>query len=204
MPFPDQLGERLLCIRSQGLAADFPGWWLTASLRLARAQEAEVALSCCGTVLNALQEKKDVLVAYRIDQATRDKLAEAVKSGQMTFFLVRDSDTRGLSDFIQVLDAGRTLIVTRQQLVQADVALTKDVADFSSALGGSWQEDTVDINAPGIATTLHAAAVGGASRLHRGRLGAWGENIVGRMARSLRRLSWVGGGWPPRTLPCAA
>jgi len=31
-------------------------------------------------------------------------------------------------------------------LVQADVALTKDVVNLSYALGGGWQEDTVDIN----------------------------------------------------------
>jgi len=130
----------------------FQGGRLTANLRLARAQEAEAALAYRGTVLNALQEVEDALVAYRTDQATRDRIAEAVKSGQTTLYLARDSYTHGLSDFIQVLDAERTLVGSRQQLVQADVALTNDVVGLYNALGGGWQEDSADIAAPAIAT----------------------------------------------------
>ena len=88
----------------------FQGGRLTAGLRLARAQQAEAALAYRGTVLNALREVEDALVAYRTDRAGRDKLAEAVRSGETTLYLARDSYTHGLADFIQVLDAERTLI----------------------------------------------------------------------------------------------
>jgi outer membrane protein TolC len=37
-----------------------------------------------------------------------------------------------------VLDAQRTLVTARQQLVQADVALINDVAGLYNALGGGW------------------------------------------------------------------
>ncbi len=96
----------------------FQGGRLTAGLRLARAQEAEAALAYRGTVLNALREVEDALVAYRTDRAGRDKLAEAVRSGETTLYLARDGYTHGLSDFIQVLDAERTLVGSRQQLVR--------------------------------------------------------------------------------------
>jgi len=130
----------------------FQGGRLTAGLRLARAQEAEAALAYRGTVLNALQEVEDALVAYRTDKVTRDHLADAVRTGQLTLYLARDSYSHGLSDFIQVLDAQRTLTASRQQLVQADVALTNDVVGLYNALGGGWQEDSADIEAPVIAT----------------------------------------------------
>jgi NodT family efflux transporter outer membrane factor (OMF) lipoprotein len=130
----------------------FQGGRLTAGLRLARAQEAEAALAYRGTVLNALQEVEDALVAYRTDKVTRDRLADAVRTGQLTVYLARDSYAHGLSDFIQVLDAQRTLTGSRQQLVQADVALTNDVVGLYNALGGGWQEDSADIQAPVIAT----------------------------------------------------
>jgi NodT family efflux transporter outer membrane factor (OMF) lipoprotein len=126
----------------------FQGGRLTAGLRLARAQEAEAALAYRGAVLNALQEVEDALAAYRTDQAARDRLAEAVRSGQTTLYLARDSYTHGLADFIQVLDAERTLVGSRQQLVQADVALTNDVVGLYNALGGGWREDTVQARAP--------------------------------------------------------
>jgi NodT family efflux transporter outer membrane factor (OMF) lipoprotein len=131
----------------------FQGGRLTAGLRLARAQQSEAALAYRGTVLNALREVEDALVAYRTDRAGRDKLAQAVRSGETALYLARDSYTHGLSDFIQVLDAERTLIGSRQQMVQADVMLTGDVVTLYSALGGGWQEDAGDSKPPPIDTT---------------------------------------------------
>jgi NodT family efflux transporter outer membrane factor (OMF) lipoprotein len=116
----------------------FQGGRLAAGLRLARAQQSEAALAYRGTVLNALREVEDALVAYRTDRAARDKIAVALQSGQTTLYLARDSYTHGLADFIQVLDAERTLTGTRQQLVQADVALISDVVTLYGALGGGW------------------------------------------------------------------
>lgn len=128
----------------------FQGGRLTANLRLARAQQAEAALAYRGTVLNALREVEDALVAYRTDRAGRDKLAVAVRSGQMTLYLARDSYTHGLTDFIQVLDAERTLVGSRQQLVQADMMLSNDVVGLYNALGGGWEEDVGDSKPAGI------------------------------------------------------
>jgi outer membrane protein TolC len=125
----------------------FQGGRLTSALRLARAQEAAAVLNYRGTVLNALREVEDALVAYRTDRAQRDKLAVAVRSGQMALYLARDAYTHGLENFIQVLDAERTLIGSRQQLVQADVALTNDVVSLYDALGGGWTEDAGDVQA---------------------------------------------------------
>jgi outer membrane protein TolC len=42
-------------------------------------------------VLNALQEVEDALVAYHTDQATRDRIAEAVRSARLTLYLARNS-----------------------------------------------------------------------------------------------------------------
>ncbi|PPQ25875.1 efflux transporter outer membrane subunit [Rhodopila globiformis] len=130
----------------------FQGGQLTANLRLARAQEAQAALAYRSTVLNALQEVEDALVAYRTDRAARNRIRVAVKSAQTTQYLARDRYSHGLADFIEVLDAQRTLTATRQQLVQADVALSNDVVGLYNALGGGWQEDSADINAPAVAT----------------------------------------------------
>ena len=131
----------------------FQGGRLTASLRMARAQEAEAALAYRGTVLNALQEVEDALVAYRTDRAGRNKLMEAVKSGEVALYLARDRYAHGLADFLQVLDAERTLVGSRQQLVQADVMLTNDVVALYDALGGGWRQDAATSQAPVIATT---------------------------------------------------
>lgn len=126
----------------------FQGGRLTANLRMARAQETEAALAYRGTVLNALREVEDSLVAYRTDRAQRDKLAEAVHAGELTLYLARNSYSHGLQNFLGVLDAERTLIGARQQLAQADVTLTNDVVSLYGALGGGWIDDSNDSQPP--------------------------------------------------------
>lgn len=78
-------------------------------------------------MLNALREVEDALVGYRTDRAARDKLAQSVKSAELTLYLARERYTHELSDFIQMPDAQRTLVVMRKQLIQTNVALTGDV-----------------------------------------------------------------------------
>jgi NodT family efflux transporter outer membrane factor (OMF) lipoprotein len=124
----------------------FQGGKLTASLRMARAQAAAAALHYRAMVLNALREVEDGLVSYRTDRATRDKLAETVGSAQDTLFLATDRYKFGLADFIQVLDAERSVVSARQLLVQADLNLADDVVALYRALGGGWQDDVANSN----------------------------------------------------------
>jgi len=131
----------------------FQGGRLTASLRLARAQQIESALHYRGTVVNALREVEDALVAYRTDRMARDRLLEEVNSAQITLNLARARYTNGVTDFIQVLDAERTLIDSRQQLVQTDVTLTSDVVALYRALGGGWEAETGALKSPTLGET---------------------------------------------------
>lgn len=131
----------------------FEGGRLTAGLKVARAQVAEAALAYRGAVLNALREVENALVAYRTDKAARDETEETVKSAETTLYLARNRYDHGLSDFIQVLDAERTLVGVRQQLVQADIGLTGDIVALYKALGGGWEKKAGDITLPQINTT---------------------------------------------------
>ncbi len=123
----------------------FEGGKLTSNLRVANAQAASAALAYRGTVINALREVEDAMVAYRTDLITRDKAADTVKSGETTLYLARNRYDHGLSDFIQVLDSERTLIAARQQLVQSNVTLTTDIVALYKALGGGWEKRAGDI-----------------------------------------------------------
>jgi outer membrane protein, multidrug efflux system len=128
----------------------FQGGRLTANLRLARAQAVEAALHYRGTVLNALREVEDALVAYRTDSAARDRAADTVHSAETSLYLARNRYEHGLSDFIQALDSERTLVSARQQLVQADMTLANDVVALYRALGGGWQSDAATLPMPAI------------------------------------------------------
>ncbi len=128
----------------------FQGGQLTASLRLARAQAVESALRYRGTVLNALREVEDDLVAYRTDRAERDRLRQTVRSAEDTLYLATNQYEHGMQTFLQVLDAERTLVSARQQLVQTDMTLANDVVALYRALGGGWQDSGTEIRAPGV------------------------------------------------------
>jgi NodT family efflux transporter outer membrane factor (OMF) lipoprotein len=117
----------------------FQGGQLTANLRTARVQEAVAALNYRAVVLNALREVEDALVAYRTDLVSRDRLADQVASGERTLYLARSSYAHGLTTFLQVLDAERTVVAARQQLRQTSATLIIDVVAIYNALGGGWQ-----------------------------------------------------------------
>jgi multidrug efflux system outer membrane protein len=129
----------------------FQGGRLSAGLRMARAEQEAAALSYRGTVLNALREVADGLVAYRTDRVARDRLADTVKSAEDTLYLARNAYEHGLESFIQVLDSQRTLV--------------DDVVALYRALGGGWQDEgdtvkppTIDAAPPPVPGALDAVA----------------------------------------------
>jgi outer membrane protein, multidrug efflux system len=126
----------------------FSGGQLSANLTLARAEQQEAALSYRGTVLNALREVEDALVAYRTDRASRELLQDTLNSAQMTWSLAQSQYENGLTSFIQVLDAERTVLSDRQALVQADVQLVNDIVTLYRALGGGWENQKAGGSGP--------------------------------------------------------
>jgi multidrug efflux system outer membrane protein len=128
----------------------FSGGRLSSNLTLARAEQQQAALSYRATVLNALREVEDALVAYRTDRASRDLLQDTLDSAQLTWALARNQYEHGLATFIQVLDAERTVLTDRQALVQADVQLVNDIVTLYRSLGGGWESTVQQLPPPNI------------------------------------------------------
>jgi len=119
----------------------FEGGKLTANLRTARAQQASAALNYRATVLNALDEVENALIAYRTDQDTASQDAGTVQSAVLSLHLATSRYQYGLDSYLPVLDADRTMVAARQQLDQAELAVADDIATLYTALGGGWQID---------------------------------------------------------------
>jgi len=126
----------------------FEGGALVANLRTARAEQASAALNYRATVLNALREVEDALVALRTDRSSRDQAAATEQAAQFDYYLSDNRFTHGLSDYLQVLDAERSLVSARQQLAQANVQLAGDVVTLYTSLGGGWME--APVNTPSV------------------------------------------------------
>lgn len=131
----------------------FSGGQLSSNLTLARAEQQAAALNYRGTVLNALREVEDALVAYRTDRVSRGLLQDTLNSAELTWTLAQNQYEHGLASFIQVLDAERVVLSDRQALVQADVQIVNDIVTLYRALGGGWEDSVKVLPLPGVSTT---------------------------------------------------
>lgn len=117
----------------------FEGGALVSNLHLSEAQQKQAALDYRKTVLMALRDVDNALAVYRTDQARRAALADSVAAQQTSFDLARDSFSKGLVTFINVLDAERQLGDARQEYAQGTMQVSTDLVALYKALGGGWQ-----------------------------------------------------------------
>jgi hypothetical protein len=113
------------------------GRWKAVRLYDVRAQEA--ALAYQRTVLNALREVENAIAAYGADQQRRRWLDATVTENRDALMLSRQRNETGLSNFIDVLDAERTLQQNQLSLAESTTAVTTDLVGLYRALGGGWQ-----------------------------------------------------------------
>jgi multidrug efflux system outer membrane protein len=135
----------------------FEGGKLTANLRTARVQEATAALDYRNTVLNALNEVENALIAYRTDQTTASRITGTVQSAALSLHLALSRYQYGLDNYLPVLVANRTLVTSRQQLDQANLAVANDIVTLYTALGGGWQTNVAPVTIPTNPPPLPAA-----------------------------------------------
>ncbi|SDR57786.1 efflux transporter, outer membrane factor (OMF) lipoprotein, NodT family [Burkholderia orbicola] len=117
----------------------FSGGQLVSNLRLSQARQAEAALAYRQAVLLALRDVDNALAVYRTDQARAAALDDAVKAEQGALDLARDRYRKGLSPFLDVLDAERQWSEGRQQAEQGALQKTTDLVALYKALGGGWE-----------------------------------------------------------------
>jgi len=91
------------------------------------------------TVLRSLEDTENSLVAYGHEKERREKLAAAVESSRRATGLANELYTRGLSDFLSVLDAQRQQLVAEEDLAQSDTAVVTSLVALYKALGGGWE-----------------------------------------------------------------
>jgi NodT family efflux transporter outer membrane factor (OMF) lipoprotein len=91
------------------------------------------------TILNAVQEVDTALDAYRAEQDRLKNLGEAVIAGQRAVDLATQRYNRGLTDFLNVVDAERQFYDLQEQYASAQVAQGEQFVQLYKSLGGGWQ-----------------------------------------------------------------
>jgi NodT family efflux transporter outer membrane factor (OMF) lipoprotein len=104
----------------------------------AQAGQDEAQASYNATVLQALEESESSLVTYDRAHARLAILGSAVISSARAADLAQQRFEAGLTDFLQVLDAERTLLDAENQLAQGHAAAATALVAVYKAVGGTW------------------------------------------------------------------
>jgi len=105
---------------------------------VAEAKRSEARARYNATVLQATEETESALVSYDRAHARLGILTEAVGASTRASALAQQRFEAGLTDFLQVLDAQRTLLDAENQLAQAHTAAATALVAVYKAVGGSW------------------------------------------------------------------
>ncbi len=119
-----------------------------ANIRAQEARTDEALANYKLTVLIALEEVQNALVAWQNDQARTLALASSVASNQRAVNLAQQLYQRGLADFLNVLQAQLSLFVAQDQLVRSYATVSTDVVQLYKALGGGWEEPPTGATGP--------------------------------------------------------
>lgn len=114
---------------------------IRANIQIQDARQEQALAQYEKAVLTALQEVEDALVAYAHNQLRRQSLADAVQANRRAVELANELYTKGLTDFLTVLEAQRSLLLTEDQLVQSERAVSTDLVLLYKALGGGWESE---------------------------------------------------------------
>jgi len=91
------------------------------------------------TILNAVRQVDTSLDAYEAEQARMDKLGTAMVAGQRAVDLSNARYERGLTDFLNVVDAERQFYELQLQYADAQVAQGEQFVQLYKSLGGGWE-----------------------------------------------------------------
>jgi NodT family efflux transporter outer membrane factor (OMF) lipoprotein len=143
----------------------FAGGRLRSTLELREAQQQEAAISYRKTVLQAWHDVVNALVAHRLEMARRARLRAESDHARAALGLARARYNDGVTDFLTVLDAERTLISAEQQYATSTTNVSLDLVQLFKALGGGWETEFPDVPSETAAVPVPGVAIDAALML---------------------------------------
>jgi outer membrane protein TolC len=142
----DQLSEALQGTRFFTTLGPSVEWPVFAAGRLranvevqdARLEQALAAYEL--TLLQALEQVENALVAHAREQVRRLSLREAVDANRVAVDLARRLNANGFTPFLDVLIAERVLLESESRLVESETLVSTSLVAVYVALGGGWQQ----------------------------------------------------------------
>ena len=132
---------------------------LDAQVEIARMRTKAQLVNYKRTIQNAVREVDTTWDAYCADQDRIAKLGDALVASQRAVTLANERYTRGLTDFLNVVDAERQEYDIEEQYTNAQVSVDEDFIALYKSLGGGWEPfqnlPPVHIPQPAIVAAFH-------------------------------------------------
>jgi NodT family efflux transporter outer membrane factor (OMF) lipoprotein len=117
----------------------FAGGRLRAQIAVEDARKEQALAAYEKAVLVALEDVENALVDYLRQGERRSRLDAAVTANRKAVELADDLYRKGLTSFIDVLDAQRALYLSQAELARSQSQVTLDLVALYKALGGGWE-----------------------------------------------------------------
>ncbi len=111
---------------------------LSANLDTADAQQQEAMANYQKTIIGALSDVERSVTAYTEQNKYNQSLTESTDHTRHALAIAQERYKNGLTSFIEVLDAERTLNTSETQLTEANAQSTQNLIAVYKSLGGGW------------------------------------------------------------------
>lgn len=132
---------------------------LDAQVEIARLRTRAQLVNYKRTIQNAVKDVDTTWDAYAADQDRLNRLGEALIASQRAVTLANERYTRGLTDFLNVVDAERQEYDIEEQYSDAQVAVAEQFVALYRSLGGGWEKyqalPPVHVPQPAVVAMFH-------------------------------------------------
>ncbi|RLE35046.1 MAG: hypothetical protein DRJ61_04010 [Acidobacteria bacterium] len=119
----------------------FSGGRIRNQIRAEEARTAQMLAAYEQTVLSALEESENTMVAYANEVRRRSHLTDSVEATQHSLELVLTQYRSGLTNFQNVLDTQRSLLSRQDELAASEGDAVSNLIRLYRALGGGWDPE---------------------------------------------------------------
>jgi len=112
---------------------------LDAQVEIADLQTRALLVNYRKTIQQAVREVDSNMGLYAAEQLSLDKLETALIASQRAVTLANERYDRGLTDFLNVVDAERQEYDIEEQYTAAQVTVAEEFIELFRSLGGGWQ-----------------------------------------------------------------
>lgn len=117
------------------------------NIEVQNARQEQALIQYERTILKALEEVENALIAYAQEQQRRNFVARASVAAERAAELAEDQYLAGLVNFNNVLDAQRSLLALRDEFTISSGNIVANLIRIYKALGGGWScEKNLDLS----------------------------------------------------------